>query len=690
MLSQQHLQNFGRPYYPEKRDADFMTPIPPYDKLPKSLDFPTGPPLSTRNATLSRLGGNIVSEPFKDINSVTLSRKFASNAAGSLSTSHLLSPQKASSPDGYTSSRMVPSHRSVFNSAAVEIGYGGVDKPQYDLNPIITSNHYREKLLRPIPPPKDKIRAVFAVYYLGFGYDSSSRSFGKPNGLGFLLNENLCMTAHSVVPDEATAGASYAQFRDVEVFKFDPKRCFVTSNNYEFTFLAFQQQSATALRYFKPIHITELFEFHHDDAAHYFPFDAYDIKKVLDIDKNSFTFASGRKENLVPGTPVFNSKWVLQGMYVRNSSIINIAVRMTPILAFLESTLSLKHNELLDQFLHQDHMAYLEKFHDRYLHYFEWHGKNVWRYDIDRGQWDHVTLRNLDQMETEDPLWSFHWNSRLVYLPNASILLIGGRSKDTGSEVKDVWMFSPEKYNTLSRYSSMLTARESTACVYVEKFVYVMGGKPGLNSCERVSIASKKWQAIAPMYYVRHDATACTALDANYIFVFGGHPLNPTGNTIERYSVKVNEWELLTVFLPRPLARLSVFPVTNRRIAIMGGTSSHWVFVLHIEDAVENLAAGHDCSYRIEDCLTNLREITETVYPVALCRKYNKLFILNCARSGYNGVTPGVVDFGMEDLDIIANEADRQTYRQDEGKTGNSRYNRPLVQTPYDLQRYVE
>ena len=44
---------------------------------------------------------------------------------------------------------------------------------------------------------------------------------------------------------------------------------------------------------------------------------------------------------------------------------------MTPILAEFEKSLTLQHNDLLDSFLHMDHMAYLEKFHDRYLYYFE-------------------------------------------------------------------------------------------------------------------------------------------------------------------------------------------------------------------------------------------------------------------------------------------------------------------------------
>ncbi|OMJ76441.1 hypothetical protein SteCoe_24183 [Stentor coeruleus] len=663
---------------------DYIPSVQQYNKSPQPSNFYSGYSPVPRNPNLSRVGGNIINSS-NDLNSFTLTKRFLQ---GSQSVRKLNSPHINSNPNNFAnSSKVVPSNRSIFNSSSpVKLGYESVDKPSYNLNPIVTSNNYREKQLMLIQPPKDKIKAIFAIYYLGFGYDSSSRSFGKPNGLGFLLNENLCMTAHSVIPDEKSASASYAQFHDGQVFKFDPKRCFVTSSNYEFTLLAFQHQSETVLKHFKPIHITELFDFHRDDSVNYFPLDAYELKKVMDIDKNSFTFASGRKENLFPGTGVFNNHWVLQGMYVRNSSFINIAIRMTPILKFLESYLSLKHNDLLDKFLHLDHMAYLEKFHDRYLYYFEWHGKNIWRYDIDKSQWDNITLRNLEQMETENPLWTFHWNSRLIYLPNASILIIGGKSKDTGNECKDVWMFSPEKYNTLSRYSNMLTARESPACVYVEKFVYILGGKPGLNSCERLSLASKKWQSIAPMYYVRHDATACTALDANYIFVFGGMPLNHTGNTIERYSFKGNEWELLTVLLPRSFARLCVFPVTNRKIAILGGTSSNLVFILYIEDNVGDLGTGHDCNYRIEECLNNLNEITETVYPVAFSRKHNRLFLLNCARSGYNGLTPGVVDFQMENLD---NPEDGEVENMSKNLGMVNSLDRRGVRTPYDMQRYA-
>mmetsp|Transcript_32864 Transcript_32864/g.32552 ORF Transcript_32864/g.32552 Transcript_32864/m.32552 type:complete len:124 (+) Transcript_32864:172-543(+) len=122
-----------------------------------------------------------------------------------------------------------------------------------------------------------------------------------------------------------------------------------------------------------------------------------------------------------------------------------------------------------------------------------------------------------------------------------SILIIGGKSKLTGAETNEVWLFSPAKYNTLKKMTSMITARESCACVYIENYVYVFGGKPYLQSCERLSLASHRWTEITPMYYARYEATACPGLDSTHIFVFGGGPMNPSGNTIESYSIKENQ-----------------------------------------------------------------------------------------------------------------------------------------------------
>ena len=570
--------------------------------------------LNRKNSKLSFFGSQLVSKLVpKNINSIT-------------KKSRLENKSMPSFPSNLSFTR-VPN-----------IDFEETEKPQYNLNPIYTSKKEHT--------PPELIKATFAVYRVGEGLDSAAKTYGRPSGLGFVLNENLCMTAHSVIPDETTAINSFLQFRDGEVFKLDPYRCFFTSSKLMFTLVAFGGSSSRYTRHIKPISIAEPFELRTNDSVNFFPHDYYQTKRVVIIDKNKFTFTSGNKESILPGTPVFSSNWTTQGMYTCSSSHLNIVARLEPILNCLDSSLSMLYNSLLEHFLHKDKLGYMEKFHGRFVYFFLWHTQNIWRYDIDKQTWNHVTIRNSTEFRES---WNFHWNSRVVYLPDTSVLILGGRDKHLG-ETNEVWAFCPAKHNTLEKMPSMLQPRESGVFVLVDNYVYALGGKPYAYSCERMSIKSKFWEAIADMHYPRHDSAACTALESRYIFVLGGHPLNTSGTTIEKYSIQFNRWELLNVRMPRPLAKLSVFPISNKRIAILGGSGSHWVFTLRMEDNLD--FGGTQNFYSVEDCMRPLDEITESVYPVAFCRNYNKLFILNLARTSYNKVTPGIAEYPVEYFDL--------------------------------------
>jgi N-acetylneuraminic acid mutarotase len=132
----------------------------------------------------------------------------------------------------------------------------------------------------------------------------------------------------------------------------------------------------------------------------------------------------------------------------------------------------------------------------------------------------------------------------------------------------------------------MLYPRESCATVFVEGYVYAIGGAPHINTAERFNTTSKTWQRISSLFHGRYESAACSALDNRFIFVFCGEPLQSAGKTIERYNIDFDHWELLSVMMPRPLTRMSVFPISNHRIAIMGGKGSHWVFVLNMESSL--------------------------------------------------------------------------------------------------------
>ncbi|CAG9325874.1 unnamed protein product [Blepharisma stoltei] len=618
--------------------------------------------------SLKRAGNSIV-QSAKDLNSFTLTKPINTDTMNPILITRGNGTVRGSA-SRYTMSKASPS-----KAARSE----NIDEEEEFLD-----NYYKQIAPKPKQPewPKEwMIRSIFAIYFKSEGYSSEKRYYGMPNGIGILLNENLCLTAHSVIPEEEIAINCYAQFRGGEIFKFDPYRCFVTSIEDGFTIIAFKAHTATALRYFRPIRIKEEFELKMDDLVFYFPFDEYTVKKVLLLDENKFTFTSGKKEYILPGNPIFTQQWKLQGMYVKCEGQINIAMKINPMLEYMENALTLLNLPLLEQYLHQDHLGYMEKFHDRYLYYFEWHGKNIWRYDIDREFWEQAKMRNkLALKRDRGGDWSFNWNSRLVYLSKGSIMIIGGRSRETGNEMRDVWTFSPQKYHTLKSYKSMIYPRECPTCLLVNDYVYVLGGK-GMKECERTNINTKSsWQPIASMYYIRHEAAACTALDSTYIYVFGGEPITPTGNTIERYNILFNHWELLTTTIPRPLARLSVFPITNRRIAIMGGTGSHWVFVMYIENSLDMQGIGYNPQggaeiYRIEDCLRPLDEPTETAWPITFCRSNNTLYLMNLNRKGEGDQKPGVIKYQVEYFDITTHV----------DYSSKPREMRAKMRTPYDL-----
>lgn len=125
---------------------------------------------------------------------------------------------------------------------------------------------------------------------------------------------------------------------------------------------------------------------------------------------------------------------------------------------------------------------------------------------------------------------------------------------------------------------------------------------------------------------------------------------------------------------------MSVFPITNKRIAIMGGTSSHWVFVMHIENTVQLGGYGYNPHgnadvYKIDDVLRPLDEPTESTWPVCFVRSNNTLYILNINRNGQGNSKPGVVKYPVEYFDITAH-VDYST---------KPREVRAKIRTPYEL-----
>lgn len=645
-------------FRPERRSGSDK--LPTYSRMHSDIDMPPSPLLSNHSDRSSFIrAGTMMTSPSKPQFSPT-PRGFVppQPMGGTVGEFRPVMEQEEqgfeTNPGKFLGTLANPMQRFTLGGRIPQVGFGGVDKSSRDINPLYTSPEFRNSRVQPVAPPTEIVRAICAIYTLGHGYDSATQTFGRPNGLGFLLNESLLMTSYSVLPDEEVASFSYAQFRDGEVYKFDPSLCFTASKMYAFTIVAFKEQhTSTALRYVVPLTITQLFTLKAGSSINYLPHNHYSTKSAVKVDKDYFTAQTSKPETVLPGTPFFDNHWSAQGFYVKTSNKLHIAVRFEPILAFLSAHLVINHNDLLARFLNAGAINFVDKFSSRFLYYFEWHGKKAWRYDIDREVWEEIAIRNYEHITKQRPDWTFNWGARLVYLKSGSILLLGGRERISGSETDEVWMFSPQKFNIMSRLSPMGNVRDSCVAVVIDdSFIYVLGGKPHLDSCERYSISGNSWQPIASMYYGRYDAAACTALEARYIFVFGGQPLNTSGTSVERYNIEMNQWELLGVSLPRPLYRLTAFPITSRRIAILGGNGSHWVYIMYVERSIAmvNLVTGSGSQdfYIMKDGQRNLDEPVETVFPVAYDRSRSRLYMLNLARQSATTKIPGISTYNVE------------------------------------------
>jgi Kelch motif len=107
---------------------------------------------------------------------------------------------------------------------------------------------------------------------------------------------------------------------------------------------------------------------------------------------------------------------------------------------------------------------------------------------------------------------------------------------------------------------------------------YCVGGysiKEGaLAHVERFSLDTKEWSEIAPMSIKRISPGACS-IGETHIYVFGGRSEGDEFfDSIERYNVELDLWNMLTVKLPRKLCNLFAFSFTANsqdNILVMGG-----------------------------------------------------------------------------------------------------------------------
>ena len=162
--------------------------------------------------------------------------------------------------------------------------------------------------------------------------------------------------------------------------------------------------------------------------------------------------------------------------------------------------------------------------------------------------------KKLTEYDVENDFWTpcevktdkvFFALSRVVYLPNQDMIIIGGLddsipSKPTFTErtilIQEVPVNSYDNIYIQTTLKPMVIMRGLFAAIYHEGFVWAFGGvnytDKVIRKCERYSVENDEWKRIPDMVTPRKNASAC-ALSSDTIYLFGGTSQVETVDTVE-------------------------------------------------------------------------------------------------------------------------------------------------------------
>ena len=186
------------------------------------------------------------------------------------------------------------------------------------------------------------------------------------------------------------------------------------------------------------------------------------------------------------------------------------------------------------------------------------------------------------EMRICESKYEFNYYAAAASLPDGSAIITGGGSSS------NVYIYKDKK---LYPASSMKQIRKEHAAVYLNNFVYAIGGYDGadnqfLNECEKYCIFSREWSNCASMLVAR-CAFSATSINNKYIYIFGGYDGTQRLASIERYNPEIDSWCMINTTLRFQLSNCGCFsPYFNKVIVLGGGFSSgfsHAVEMLDIE-----------------------------------------------------------------------------------------------------------
>lgn len=455
-------------------------------------------------------------------------------------------------------------------------------------------------------PPDNIFEAIFEIFATRFNSHSS-----RPIASGVLISHSMALTTHSSIPTIDAALRCHLQFvSNGEFYKFSPRSHFATHSSLNLTLVAVEPINKTVrqgIRLRHAFYLQEMSRVYWGSGS---------SGTIEQIDKAGFYFYSA--ESMLQGTAIFDYNWEFVGLTLTSVSNVrfNEARRADLIYNFANSNgtgspiIASKAEKVLS------YRGYrtigLQPIYTDVVHWFLWGGRAVMTFDMTTQTWKTSIVTQTEQMVEFS--WCFLPNTRVAILPDQTLILAGGTIGSEGSNI--VMRYYPFQ-ETISPCPPMLNARHAAAVVYLDEYVYAIGGTRQGKSAERYSLTRDFWQYILPTNYERFEAAAVA--HEKFVFVVGGSANEAAGQTIERYSSFTGEWEVLRILLPSPLINPGLCALSNSRIAILGGRGTRRVYVLQ---------NSHSQAFSLQEATTFPDEV-ETVYPVVYFQTHRQLLIFN-------------------------------------------------------------
>jgi len=132
--------------------------------------------------------------------------------------------------------------------------------------------------------------------------------------------------------------------------------------------------------------------------------------------------------------------------------------------------------------------------------------------------------------------------------PKGKIYLLGGTSLENTQKISNVYFYD-SKYRDLKTIGHMQSPRSSHSICYQKEAIYIVGGflnrQEFTTNCEKFDLKSEKSSPMASLNISSGVCGLCVFKE-KFLFKFGGLTegllLN---NTIERYDISSNFWEII-------------------------------------------------------------------------------------------------------------------------------------------------